>query len=78
MHRILAEKEGIGQVVVCPRCSDVHVSCGRMSFRLPQDAFHALAQMLQSAAAHPALAPAQGSLPARGEMKLLNPGLCLN
>lgn len=58
MQKILSEESGLGRVMMCGECDDIHVSVGRTSFRLPKETFMALARMMTSAAAHPDLTEA--------------------
>lgn len=55
MQRVLSERPGLGRVVMCGACDDVHVSVGRASFRVPHEMFRALSLMMSEATAHPAL-----------------------
>jgi hypothetical protein len=50
MAWVLSEKRGVGAVVVCGRCEDVHLSCGNLNLRLPKDVFLAVANMVRTAA----------------------------
>lgn len=54
MHNhTLAEKDGLGRIVMCSGCTDVHVAIDSMSIRISQDAFIALSEMIQKALRHP-------------------------
>jgi hypothetical protein len=55
MHEKLSEVPGLGQVVMCSDCEDVHVNIGCVAFRLPREAFLEFVKMLQAAAQHPHL-----------------------
>lgn len=55
MYETLSEVPGLGHVVLCRNCADVHVTIGHTSFRLPLTAFRQLHQMIQDAEDHPLL-----------------------
>ncbi len=59
-YQTLAVKEGLGRVVICKGCSDVHLAVDSVTMRITQDAFVALAEMVQEALRHPKLCNAQG------------------
>lgn len=55
--RVLAEEKGVGQVVLCGACEDVHLSVGGVTLRVGRQDFLRLAGMLRAAASrldHPA------------------------
>lgn len=58
--QVLSEVPGLGRVVMCADCEEVHVAVGRSSFRIPREVFRTMARMLMSAAAHPAVAAPAG------------------
>lgn len=49
MTKMLAEESERGRVFVCEGCSDVHVRWDNWMFKLDQEAFGRLCQMLQDA-----------------------------
>ncbi len=55
MYETLSEVPGLGHVVLCRNCEDVHVAIGHAAFRLPLKAFRQLHRMIQDAADHPLL-----------------------
>lgn len=55
MYETLSEVPGLGHVVLCRNCEDVHVTNGHAAFRLPLKAFRQLNQMIQDAEEHPLL-----------------------
>jgi hypothetical protein len=59
MQNVLSEVPGLGRVMMCGNCDEVHVAVGRSSFRIPQEMFSALAGMFSRAAA--ALSPAEAA-----------------
>lgn len=61
MYQTLAEKEGLGRVVMCQGCSDVHVAVDSVTIRITPEAFVALAEMVQQALKHPRLGLAQAN-----------------
>lgn len=57
-YKTLAEKEGLGRVVICNGCNDIHLAVDSVTMRITQDAFVALAEMVQCALQHPKLSAA--------------------
>lgn len=55
MYQTLAMQEGVGRVVICKDCSDIHLMVENMTLRISKDKFVALADMLQAAVRHPRL-----------------------
>ncbi|MCG3205822.1 MAG: hypothetical protein KCHDKBKB_02545 [Elusimicrobia bacterium] len=54
MHcQVLAEKEGLGRIVMCQSCNDVHLSMDSLSVRITQAAFVSLSEMMSQALRHP-------------------------
>jgi hypothetical protein len=70
MSRVLSFVPGLGQVGICGRCQDVHLTCGGVTLRFAKEAFFELGRMIQAAAGHPALG-AEGHL---GFSKQWTPG----
>lgn len=60
---VLAEEKGIGQVVLCGDCDDVHLAMGSVVLRLERGSFRRVARMLRTAAEHASLAPAPAPEP---------------
>lgn len=58
MQNVLSEIPGLGRVLMCGGCDEVHVGVGRASFRLPREMFLSLSRMMAEAAAHPSLSEA--------------------
>lgn len=46
-YQALAEKEGLGRVVICNGCSDVHLAVDSVTLRITQESFLALNEMVQ-------------------------------
>lgn len=59
MYRTLAEKEGVGRVVMCDQCNDLHVAMGHVTVTIPERAFIGLSEMIQQALQHPTLGLSQ-------------------
>jgi hypothetical protein len=57
----LAEKSGLGRVVMCVGCTDVHLAIDSVSVRLSVEAFVALGEMIQNAIRHPEISAAQSN-----------------
>lgn len=55
---VLAEEKGVGQVVLCGDCDDVHLAVGSVVLRLGRGSFRRLARMVGAAAGHASLSPA--------------------
>lgn len=58
-YETLAVKEGLGRVVMCQGCSDVHLAVDSITVRIAPEAFVALAEMVQEALRHPKLCKSQ-------------------
>lgn len=58
-YHALSEKKGLGKVVICKGCADVHLAVESISMRITQEAFVALGEMIQEALRHPKLRMAQ-------------------
>ena len=50
MYDVLAESSGLGRVVRCGDCADIHLTCGGVSLRLTPEAFGGLLAMMKRAA----------------------------
>lgn len=56
-YETLSDVQGVGRVVLCRSCEEVHLGVGYASYRMPVAAFRELARMIDEAANHPAMEP---------------------
>lgn len=60
MHcQVLAQKQGLGQIVMCQSCNDVHLFFDSLSVRITQDALVELSEMILQALRHPKICLSQ-------------------
>lgn len=52
MDTILSQSQGLGQVVLCQHCEDVHLMIGAISLRLSKETFVQLSKMIGLATSH--------------------------
>lgn len=64
-YHTLSEKEGLGRVVTCEKCSDIHVSLKNLTLSLSREEFFGMAELVQKALQEPrVMFPKDVSLPA--------------